>query len=461
MKTVTQQFLKLLCAILLITPLFTTAQVGVGTTTPAATTDITALNPTGTATNVDGLLIPRVDRRRARLMASIPTSTLIYVNNLNSSTAAPATNIDAVGFYYFDGTLWQKMSSSNTDWSLTGNTGTTAGTNFIGTTDTEDFVVKTDNSERIRVASNGKVGIAENNPTDATLEVGGNLIVGNTFTGGNAVAQPGGVTIEGRTIIGEDDFYYGIDKVVVYGNTDWIPSAVTNGDNGNGLTYAVNGYTSDGVCIYGEDNDGGIGISANVSGTAGNRAMGVNGFDISGTGTGVIGISENASVTAGYRGVHGIESTLTGWAVLATGDVGSTTNGYYNASDKRLKKNIQPLKNALDILENIQPKTYEMRWDEEKFKKAGFDKIPQMGFLAQDLEQVLPNIVKEKTIPLNAHIYSKKDIQKNPKLAKLQEESMDIKMVNYTQMIPLLTQAIKEQQEIIKALEIRIEKLEK
>ena len=146
---------------------------------------------------------------------------------------------------------------------------------------------------------------------------------------------------------------------------------------------------------------------------------------------------------------------------MATGDVGSTTNGFYNASDKRLKKNIQPLKNALDILDNIQPKTYEMRWDEEKFKKAGFDKITQMGFLAQDLEQILPNVVKEKTIPINTHIYSKKDIQENPKLAKLQEVTMDIKMVNYIQLIPLLTQAIKEQQEIIKNLEARIETLEK
>lgn len=40
-------------------------------------------------------------------------------------------------------------------WSLTGNSGTTAGTNFIGTTDAQDFVIKTNSTERIRVGTNG------------------------------------------------------------------------------------------------------------------------------------------------------------------------------------------------------------------------------------------------------------------------------------------------------------------
>jgi len=451
MKTVSQQIIKLLSAILLITPLFSTAQVGIGTTTPNTDAELDIVSTTR------GLLLPRVSLTNTTNPNPLSTDVagMIVYNTATTGDVTP-------GFYYNDGALWVRLGTAGSaDWSVTGNTGTTAGTNFIGTTDTEDFVVKTNNSERIRVASNGKVGIAENNPTDATLEVGGNLIIGNTFTGGTAVAQLGGVTIEGRTIIGEDDFFYGIDKVVVYGNTDWIPAAVTNGDNGNGLTYAINGYTSDGVGIYGEDNDGGIGVSANVSGSAANRPTGVSGFDISGNGTGVRGVSENATNTFGYIGLQGIESTLNGWAVFASGDVAATGSGYWNLSDKRLKRNIKPLKNALNILDNIKPKTYEMRWNEEKYKKAGLDRTPQMGFLAQELENILPYVVKEKTIPLNTHIYTKKEIQENPKLAKLEEETMDLKMVNYIQMIPLLTQAIKEQQEIIKSLKARVEKLEK
>lgn len=42
------------------------------------------------------------------------------------------------------------IALTNTAWSLTGNTGTTAGTNFIGTTDSRDLVFKTNNTEVLR-----------------------------------------------------------------------------------------------------------------------------------------------------------------------------------------------------------------------------------------------------------------------------------------------------------------------
>ncbi|NTW32735.1 MAG: hypothetical protein HGB12_08945, partial [Bacteroidetes bacterium] len=49
-------------------------------------------------------------------------------------------------------------------WSLTGNTGTTAGTNFIGTSDNKDFVFKTNNTEWARITSGGNVGIGTTSP---------------------------------------------------------------------------------------------------------------------------------------------------------------------------------------------------------------------------------------------------------------------------------------------------------
>ena len=430
------------------------AQVGVGTSTPAGALDVTS--------TTDGLLVPRVALANTTTATVLtPTKSELVYNTAIAGDVTP-------GFYYWETTptvasnRWVRLAAgNNNDWTLTGNAGTTPATNFLGTSDAQPLVIRTNNTEKIRVKSNGKVGIGESNPADATLEVKGNAIIGNTFTGGVAVAQTGGLTVEGRTIIGEDDFYYSIDKMVVYGNTNWIPTAVTNGDNGNGLHYAINGYTSNGVGIYAEDNDGGTGVEANVFGTAANRATGVSGFDASGRGYGVVGISENAAATFGFVGVHGVEGTGTGWAVLATGDMGSTTNGFLNASDARLKKNIKPIESALSKIELIQPRTYEMRWDEEKFKDAGFDRTPQMGFIAQELETVLPNVVKEKMIPIKQANYTKEQISKNPELAKVQDVNMEIKMVNYIQLIPLLTQAIKEQQEIIKSLEARIEKLEK
>ena len=452
MKIFTRKSIKLLFSILLLTPLFATAQVGIGTTSPNTDAELDITSTTR------GLLLPRVALSNTTNPSPLSTD-VAGMTVYNTATAGDVTP----GFYYNDGALWIRLGvAESADWSLTGNTGTTAGTNFIGTIDTEDFVVKTDNSERIRVASNGKVGIAENNPTDATLEVGGNLIVGNTFTGGNAIAQTGGMTIEGRTIIGEDDFFYTtLDKFVVYGNTNWIPTAVTDGDNGSGLYYAVNAYTSDGVGLYAEDNDGGDGVQTYVySNTSLNRPKGIYGFDGSGYGYGVYGLSSFDSGTDGYRGVYGREYSGNGYAVYASGDTYST-GGYFEPSDKRLKKNIKPINNALNIINKLSPKTYDYRWDEDKFKKAGLAKTTQMGFIAQELEQVLPNLIKETKLTLSMPEYTKKELQKNPKLKTEEEVTMDTKAIKYTALIPLLTQAIKEQQEIIKNLEARIEKLEK
>jgi hypothetical protein len=58
----------------------------------------------------------------------------------------------------------QGTAGSQNAWSLTGNVGTNPTNNFLGTTDAQDIVVKTNGSERLRVLSNGNVGIGTNNP---------------------------------------------------------------------------------------------------------------------------------------------------------------------------------------------------------------------------------------------------------------------------------------------------------
>ena len=61
---------------------------------------------------------------------------------------------------------------SSNAWLLTGNSGTIAGTNFIGTTDNVDLVIKTNNSERMRVSNTGNIGIGIITPTNK-LQVNG------------------------------------------------------------------------------------------------------------------------------------------------------------------------------------------------------------------------------------------------------------------------------------------------
>ncbi|MEO8150906.1 MAG: tail fiber domain-containing protein [Bacteroidia bacterium] len=64
-------------------------------------------------------------------------------------------------------------NSANAQWSLTGNAGTNASTNFIGTTDNVAFKVRTKNAVRVTVTGSGNVGIGTGSPK-ARLEVAAN-----------------------------------------------------------------------------------------------------------------------------------------------------------------------------------------------------------------------------------------------------------------------------------------------
>ncbi len=163
---------KILLSLALV-PLAYSAQIGINTPTPASTLDITAKDPTGTATTVDGVVIPRVDRLRAQNMSAVPTSTLIYINDISTGTSAGTTvDVASVGFYYFDGTKWVALvtTPSNNDWRTTGNAGTDPANNFIGTTDNQNLVFKRNNANSgVLSTVNTSFGVGSLSPTTTAI----------------------------------------------------------------------------------------------------------------------------------------------------------------------------------------------------------------------------------------------------------------------------------------------------
>jgi hypothetical protein len=95
-------------------------------------------------------------------------------------------------------------------------------------------------------------------------------------------------------------------------------------------------------------------------------------------------------------------------------------------SDARLKANIISLGSTLAKLLQIDGKTYTMKKDENKKQK--------IGVLAQDIEKVFPELVSE---------------------------SNGVKSVNYQGLVPVLINALKEQDNKMNEQEARIERLEK
>ncbi len=131
-----------------------------------------AINTTGAAPDASaildisstnkGLLIPRLALTQTSLATPVTTpatSLLVY----NTATVNDVTH----GYYFWDGTTWVSMLSGgiiSNDWALLGNAGTNPSTNFLGTTDAQDMVIRTNNTEKMRVESGGNIGIGTNNP---------------------------------------------------------------------------------------------------------------------------------------------------------------------------------------------------------------------------------------------------------------------------------------------------------
>ncbi|NRB64999.1 MAG: tail fiber domain-containing protein [Saprospiraceae bacterium] len=161
---------------------------------------------------------------------------------------------------------------------------------------------------------------------------------------------------------------------------------------------------------------------------------------------GVYGVVTDNSETSMKFGVFGQAVAQTNsWAGYFDGNVGYTGT-LSMVSDRRLKKDITDLEDALAKVMALEPKTYSFRQDE--YPHLNLAQGQQIGFISQDVEAILPELT---------HDYmASTPNQDNPK----QSSKTPIKGMDYISMIPVLTGAIQEQQEIIEEKEARILTLE-
>ncbi|TPD71244.1 hypothetical protein [Flavobacterium microcysteis] len=124
------------------------AQIGIGTTNPHVSTalDVTA--------DDKGILLPRISLTGSTDSSTIATGNVEGLLIFNTATVADVTP----GYYYWLGTKWQRMDGrASNGWLLTGNSGTDANMNFLGTTDAQDLTFRTNNVERLRITRKGRL----------------------------------------------------------------------------------------------------------------------------------------------------------------------------------------------------------------------------------------------------------------------------------------------------------------
>jgi hypothetical protein len=102
-------------------------------------------------------------------------------------------------------------------------------------------------------------------------------------------------------------------------------------------------------------------------------------------------------------------------------------------SDIRYKKNILPVSNALSSILSLHGIYY--NWDKEKFKDKEFTDKRQLGFSAQEIEKLFPEIVLT--------------------------DAEGYKSVDYSRLTPVLVEAVKEQQQQIDYLKKELDELKK
>ncbi|GGH25011.1 hypothetical protein GCM10007423_08910 [Dyadobacter endophyticus] len=331
--------------------------VGIGTNTPSAKLDVN-----GTA----------------RIAGSAGTATAITGRDGtgNISNITLGANLSLAG-----GVL-SASGGGATGWGLTGNAATNPAINYLGTSDAQPLVMRTNAAERMRVTETGNVGIGTATPT-AKLDI-----------------QSGNVNFSAE---------YGL-----------------NWDGGNSARiYMYPGLGLPGNNLFMESGENMIFIS-DLNGTA----PGTNnrGFIWATNASWLNGGTPTERMRLTNSGRLGLGTTNPSYTLDVAGDINASAsvraNGVVLTSDARLKRNILGTKHGLSTIMALNPVEYEKK---QTIKDSIYDHH-EIGFVAQEIAKVLPSLVKEGN-----------DADKT--LA-----------VSYTELIPVLTKAIQEQQAQIESL---------
>jgi hypothetical protein len=104
--------------------------------------------------------------------------------------------------------------------------------------------------------------------------------------------------------------------------------------------------------------------------------------------------------------------------------------------DSTIKINAQLIQNPMESIIRLEPKMFE--YDTQNFQQLRLDKGKQFGFMADNMKEVFPSLVGEKSI---SYLFSKNTYR-----------TATIKTIDEAGLVPVLVAALKEQQAEIEKL---------
>ncbi|MFN5459447.1 MAG: hypothetical protein ACK5AY_06025 [Bacteroidota bacterium] len=195
------------------------------------------------SSTTSGILIPRMTTAQRTAIVTPASGLLVYDTSIGL-------------FYYYNGTAWVPIlanpSSTNGGWSLTGNAGTnggtisTAGSNYLGTTDAQNLCFRANNIELMRLTPAGEFLVGTYNTATA-----GDLLSAvskttfpwavNGYSGFNGSGVYGQITGGNTIFAGVQGEYYGTNS-----QGAGVRGLIGNATAGTSFAVSVNGVSGAG-----------------------------------------------------------------------------------------------------------------------------------------------------------------------------------------------------------------------
>ncbi len=292
---------------------------------------------------------------------------------------------------------------------------------------------------RMAMTTGGLLGIGTTTPVNR-LDVEGGMAIGSSYSG-TSLAPTNGLIVQGNVGIGQTSSSYPltVNGQGYFTGSVGIGTTPTTNDlyvqSGSSSSIVVNGFNSSVLSSGFSGSSLTIGSGTGFYGTTEWRmSSNTGGFLIIGQQS----VNQALYFTRNSSGIAVMSSSHFGPYSNAGLDLGVSsyrwdriyyTTGILGTSDKRMKKNIRSLDYGLEEIMALRPVDFEWRDFEDRGK--------EMGFIAQDLQQVLPEMITE---------------------ADDEEKTL---LVNQMELLPVLVKAIQEQQERIEDLEKQVKSMNK